>query len=362
MAHGKKDNQKLKSLLVWNELCRETDEEFFLSAEAIAEALKEKGIDAERRSIYRDIEQLNKIMYMIENGCSLEEAETALEEDFENAAIIRYAKKKGYYVVHQNYELDDIRLIAECIYSARFVDNTHLSQLLDVISHLVSENQAEKIRSASLNVDRTRTTNDDTFFHIGTINDAMSVRLAQKAHTPEKIKFRYVKYTISNTNQSLVEAPGKNIVVSPYKLIISDGNYYLHAFDDGAQEMRMYRVDRMRDVRRTGIPREGKEIAERIDYSGYTKRVFSMFGGPKENVILQFTMSLLSTVVEKFGYDTAQYHKIDAHHFSITTNVEISPQFFGWMCGLGPGALIVEPQNIKEQYKEYLEKIIKRMK
>ena len=94
--------------------------------------------------------------------------------------------------------------------------------------------------------------------------------------------------------------------VSPYKLLINDGNYYLLAFDDYAQDMRTYRVDRMKGVDRTGEPREGAEAFAAIDLKTYTKRVFSMFGGKQERVTIRFINPLLDAVVDRFGNDTAR--------------------------------------------------------
>ena len=53
--------------------------------------------------------------------------------------------------------------------------------------------------------------------------------------------------------------------LSPFQLLINDGNYYLLAFDDYSQEMRTYRVDRMKDIRFTGEPRDGEEVFKQID-------------------------------------------------------------------------------------------------
>lgn len=49
---------------------------------------------------------------------------------------------------------------------------------------------------------------------------------------------------------------------SPLRLhyLLSCLTEYLLAFDDEKGEMRTYRVDRMKDVRYTNIPREGEEV------------------------------------------------------------------------------------------------------
>lgn len=61
---GKHPNQKLKAYLVLQHLMHETDENHPLGAEDIVELIEADGIHAEHRSIYRDIDEINKVMYM----------------------------------------------------------------------------------------------------------------------------------------------------------------------------------------------------------------------------------------------------------------------------------------------------------
>ena len=65
-------------------------------------------------------------------------------------------------------------------------------------------------------------------------------------------------------SQQVERRKGAMYTVSPYKLLINDGNYYLLAFDDASKSMRTYRVDRMKSVNLTGVPREGKEAFDAI--------------------------------------------------------------------------------------------------
>ena len=80
-GHGKKPNQKLKPYVVLQYLLKYTDENNTASALDIVEYLKECGIYAERRSIYRDIEDINKVMWMIENDSDIYEAEEVIASD-----------------------------------------------------------------------------------------------------------------------------------------------------------------------------------------------------------------------------------------------------------------------------------------
>ena len=64
--HGKQTNQKLKPYVVLEYLLKYSDENNTKSAYDIIGYLEGCGISAERRSIYRDIEDINRIMLMLQ--------------------------------------------------------------------------------------------------------------------------------------------------------------------------------------------------------------------------------------------------------------------------------------------------------
>ena len=66
MPRGKQYDQKLKPYLVFQYLMKYSDEEHVISASEIVAYLEDVGISAERRSIYRDIEEINKALYIVE--------------------------------------------------------------------------------------------------------------------------------------------------------------------------------------------------------------------------------------------------------------------------------------------------------
>ena len=48
------------------------------------------------------------------------------------------------------------------------------------------------------------------------------------------------------------------------------------------------------------------------------------------------------------------YRRDDEKHFVVTTDVEISDQFFAWVCGFGKRAKVISPPDIVEKFKDYL--------
>lgn len=359
--HGRKANQKMKPYLVMEYLMRHTDENHAESADNIAAYLQELGIDAERRSIYRDIEEINKALWLFENedDADIFAAEEAIETDENDSErfIVYDRHLKGFRVVRRKYELSDIRLMAECIYASRYISQSEAERLVDIIKGFVGEEQSREIRTDALVTARQRTLNKSTLRNVSTIYDAMSKMIEGEKHVPEKISFQYLKYTIDDLEKQTERRKGAKYIVSPYKLIINDGNYYLLAFDDNSQQIRTYRVDRMKAINRLGAPREGAEAFAAIDMKTYTQRTFSMFGGERERVSIRFVSSLLDAAAERFGRYNVSYSRSDNHHFTVSVDVEISDQFFGWLCGFGTKAKLFSPYTVVNDFTSYLERI-----
>lgn len=64
-----------------------------------------------------------------------------------------------------------------------------------------------------------------------------------------------------------------------------------------------------------------------------------MFGGEKKRVQIRFVNKLLDTAVERFGKGKDTFYYQDGEeHFIVATDVEVSDQFFAWVCGFGKKA------------------------
>ena len=108
--------QKIKNYLVLQYLIQNTDENHPMDATKIAVNLSGKyGIAAERRSIYKDINDINKAIIAFENGITISEAEQRLKDDiYDTEKFIVYDKsRKGFYARNRNYDVNDI--VSTCV-------------------------------------------------------------------------------------------------------------------------------------------------------------------------------------------------------------------------------------------------------
>lgn len=353
---GKKPNQRMQHFLVLQYLLEKTDENHFVSADNVVDYLKEMcRIYSEKRSIYKDVAEINIAYVMIEYGVTHDEAIDLLEED-PDLATIRYKKNNGYYLSRRPLHPSDARLIVEALHTSRFVTERATKNISEDVGRLLSEDQRKQIKHEAFAVARVKTSNDRLFENVDTIHEAMSLKMDGKPHAPEKIRFKYLKCTIQNQKQKAERRNGNDYVVSPHAIIIDSGNYYLLGIEENSKKLRTYRIDRMSKVRLTGETRDRDGETDNLkEYlESYPQRVFSMYGGRRENVRIRFTNDLLDTVYDRFD-DYASYFKDDDKHFTVSVVVEISPMFFGWLCGFGNKAKLLSPSPVIEEFTKHLE-------
>lgn len=357
---GRQSNQKMKPYLVFQYLMRQSDENHVVHAHDIVAYLENDcGITAERRSIYRDIEEINKALLILDEQCTMQEAEKMFAEDqFGTLKTIVYDKSRnGFYVRQRQYDLDDLRLMAECIYTSKFIPRKEADRLVEVLCGFTSDYQQKQIRHNADVVGRVRISNNAVLKNIPLITDAMSKEMDGQKHIPEQISFKYVSYNVSNVHNQVERHSGSRITVSPYHLLINDGFYYLLAYHSDRNRMFSYRVDRMKDIRLLGRPREGAEAFKKFDLSTITKQRFSMLQGRESLVTIRFVNHLIDAVVDRLGTEGVQYSQIDENHFTVTAKIEIGSMFYGWLLGFGKGTKLLAPETEVVKFRDYIKSI-----
>ena len=117
--------------------------------------------------------------------------------------------------------------------------------------------------------------------------------------------------------------------------------------------MRHYRVDKMDHLNISDEPRLGQNTYESLDIKTYTGRMFNMFHGQAEIVRLRLPNHLIGVVIDTFG---PEVHILPSgtEHFIARVSVDVSPQFFGWVFGLGEEAEILQPARVRAEYQRLL--------
>lgn len=322
----KSENQKQKLLYIARYLMEQTDENHAVSTPQLIEYLNSQGIKAERKSIYSDIETLN---------------------DFGMDIIRSEEHRGGYMLASRRFELAEVKLLIDLVQSSKFITEKKSRELIGKLETLVSKYDAKSMQRQVQVIGRSKTMNETIYYNVDMVHTAISQNV--------KIRFHYFEWDVNKKTKLRKE--GSFYEVSPWKLTWDDENYYLMAFDETAGVIKHYRVDKMLDVSLMEEVRSGKEVFEAIDMAAYSKKTFGMFAGEEKTVRLLCDNSMIGVIVDEFGTEVA-IRKEDEEHIMARMDVAVSPQFFGWLAGLGDRVEIIAPADVREEYKTYLAKII----
>ena len=73
--------------------------------------------------------------------------------------------------------------------------------------------------------------------------------------------------------------------------------------------------------------------------AAFARKTFGMYGGEDRKITLEGENHLVGVVIDRFGTD-AMIHPHDEEYFHAGVTVTVSPQFFGWLAGIGKGIRI----------------------
>ncbi len=319
---AKSNNQKTKMLVLYQLLLKKGDEEHPISTPALIEALGREGISAERKSVYADMMALQ---------------EFGLDVQFKKG------KPAGWFVGERDFELPELKLLVDAVQSSRFISRRKSAALIRKLEGLSSEHQAKQLRRQVYVDGRVKTENESVYYAIDKLHTAIAEGKA--------VTFQYFDYDVNK--ERIFRREGKRYVVSPYGLIWSDENYYLVGWEQGGSELRHYRVDKMASLTLTKLNREGDESCKKFDLAEYGQKHFHMFSGKEGKVRLRCENRLVNVMLDRFGQDVMLIPD-GSDHFVLTVEAVVSPQFYGWLFGLGAGVQLTAPHWAVEEYRAML--------
>lgn len=312
-------DKQARILHVLRILWQYSDEEQPLTATFIMEQLRKEGIVCERKSIYRDLDAL-------------------LDFGFD---LIKTAR--GTYLATRVFELAELKLLLDAVVSSHSITEKKTWEMIDHLMLLTNGKEQRQLRSQMYVGKRVKMHNETILYNIDSVLKAMD--------GDWQISFLYCQW---NADADLhVKKNGERYYISPWFLHWENEKYYLIGYDESARKMKHFRVDKMLKIASVGKQRQGREEYDAIDVAQYSSRYFSMYQGNICEVKLRCSSQLAGAVIDRFGTEIWM-HTVDAQHFDAIVPVAISDKFFGWIAGFCGKVRIAFPQDIQEQYRQWL--------
>ncbi len=323
---GARSNQKLKILYLAKILLENTDAEHDITLQEIIDKLSANNVTAERKSLYDDIAQLDDFGIKIKKT--------------------QYGKTYHYQVVNRDFEIAELKLLADSVASAKFITEKKSNELIKKIERLASRHDASRLQRQVYVAGRVKTMNNDIMENVDAIHNAISQNL--------KISFQYFQWNIKK--QPELRKGGARYVISPWGLSWDDENYYLVGYDSDVDMIKHYRVDKMLHIKVEQVKRDGRYKFQAVDMASYAQKMFGMFGGEEQMVEILCTNNLAGVMIDRFGKDV-RMTRVDDEHFKVRVKVAASSHFIHWIMALGAGARIVGPENLVEEVKDEIKRL-----
>ena len=328
---AKQSGQKLKLLHILDILKKYSDEDHPINASQIAERLSDRGIVAERKSIYDDILNL---------------------EDYGYDIIKAPSNKGGWFLGEREFEVPEIYLLSDAVKSAKFISASKTRDLLSKLKNMLSSYEANKRQNAVYFNTFSKCSNEELFYSIDEINRAIENK--------KQISFIYSSRGFDN-NRNIIKKE-KEMTVNPYALTWQDDHYYLVGNHNKYDNLLHLRLERMSKVKMLDTAsRHFSEVCpytEFFDIADYTEKLFGMYGGECSEVELCCDKSIVEQVLDRFG-EQVFIKNVTETTFSFTVKLRISEALVTWILNYGEKITVKKPQFLSNMIVERINNVLK---
>lgn len=315
--------QKKLKLLYVLDILKKTDEQHPITTNQIVSKLENYGIEAERKSVLRDINLLKD-----EYGCELE-----LSED----------NRLGYYMAGREFEDWEIRLLCDAAAGAQFLTEKDRRTLIDKLCNLSSEAVGKQIRRTTF----IRGCDGQKRSTKNNIDIVMRAIAAQK-----KVSFQYAD--IKNDLTEGFKRDGLIYKVSPYAVAWKDNEYHLFGCYEGKSYISVYRLSRMRGTQITEertCPLSGiypdsphEKLKDYIEKSIYN------YNGKLIHVTLKTQPYMLGTISDQFGANI-HVRQCDGY-IEVDVQTVDSDGLYYWLLKYGCKITVIAPESVRKTMKK----------
>lgn len=324
----RQDKMKSRLLFLQNYFQRQTDDKHQKTMKELLGVLEAEGFKADKRTVKQDIVSLSN------SGMDI--------ESHKEGNIFYYYYRGGIF------EIAEIKLLIDTIQSSILVTKERSKALIDKLGALVSLNQQEELNRQMYFIDRKNLSdNKQVYYAIDAIYQAIG--------SEKNISFAYKDWAVRNNTVIRIDHKysGHRYSVSPLALIYNDNKYYMVGYDIDGGKIKNFRIDKIVYAKVLDKERVHNDIVDNFETLKHTEGLFGMYNGEKEIVRIYFPSYLCGAVVDRFGQNV-QIIDYDNGGFIVEVGVQLSDQFFAWLCGLGNKVRLLSPESAVEKIKDFL--------
>ena len=197
---SRSSEQKIRMLVLYDILRKESDEDSPLSTNELIEKLSQYGIAATRQTVYDDIEMLNTFGYEI---------------------ICDHGRNNRYFVGDRRFELPEVQILLYAVGASKFLTEKKATVLTEKIAELLGNIQANRVKEL-LTKKGGESGNELIYYSINEITTALI----------EKRKLSFLYFDFGSRGERVYRKDKERYKVNPLGMVYSGECFYLVCFHD----------------------------------------------------------------------------------------------------------------------------------
>ena len=162
----KGDNQKLKMLYLVKIFSEETDDNHSLTMPQIIDKLSARGVNADRKTLYLDFEELRNF------GLDI--------------IAVKAGRSCFYHLGNRDFELPELKLLVDSVQSAKFITDKKSKELIKKLEALVSKHEGKQLHRQVIISGRIKTMNESIYYNVDKLHEAIGA--------DSRIRFQYYQW------------------------------------------------------------------------------------------------------------------------------------------------------------------------
>jgi predicted DNA-binding transcriptional regulator YafY len=145
--------------------------------------------------------------------------------------------------------------------------------------------------------------------------------------------------------------------IDPYKVWYHGGALYVIGHDHRSGAIRTFAVDRIQTL---GPTEASFEAPGDFDFDAYTASSFGVVAEPATRVRIRFDERWAVYVGEREWHASQQTHALEGGDLELSMDVGAGQELASWVLSFGEGALVLEPESLREEIRASLERALAR--
>ncbi len=340
------NGKKVIILYILQILQKYTDVNHPMTQQQIAEKLRsDYGMEVNRSTVKRNVADL------IDAGFAIEYREVNRTHTDKRTG----EKEENTIYTDLYYEHDftesELHMVIDGLLFSRSVPHKQRRELIDKLGRLSSTHFNQRMNHMHcMSADSPQ--NSELFTNIEVLDEAIT--------NGKQVEITYGYY---GTDMKLHKGKGedgreKRQVLNPYRMVASDGRYYLICNNDHHDSAANYRIDRMMDIRPLDTPAKPMRLVAGLEdglkLQDYVYQNLNMFSGKAEKVEFLIQKSSVSVVIDFFGTHVKFFDRGDG---TVSCSLMVSREAMKrWAVQFGSTVRVVSPPELVEDIREEIRK------